>query len=264
MLRIEVSESGQALPPVDVDDAVFVIGSDLMARIRLPASAARPEHVRIEGGRWRALAPVGGAAQSGEIGDGVTLMIGSYQLRIAPAPVGAVASPVQRTESLARELMRAMLGTAGAPTLEIERGPPGGGKRPLAPPESSLVIGRGDEANWVILDDDLSRKHAEVRRSWDGVRIADLGSKNGTQVDGVRVGPQGAALRDGAMVELGKVVLRFRDPAEKHLGGPAPSPKVPAAVAPTPSDAPASALPFYIAVTIMLLALAGLVWVLSV
>lgn len=266
MLRIEVSESGQAaLPPIDIEDAVFIIGSDVMARIRLPAAAARPQHVRIEHGRWHALAPIQGGGEGGEIGDGVTLGVGAYSVRVGPSPADAIASPPQRTESLARELMRAMLGTAGAPTLEIERG--GSGKRTLAPPESTLVIGRGDEANWIIVDDDLSRTHAEVRRSWDGVRIADLRSKNGTMVDGVRVGPDGAALRDGAVIELGKVVMRFRDPAEKHLGGPAPSPAAPAAsaaVAGAASEPKPSVLPFYIAIAIMLLALAGLVWVLSV
>jgi len=59
MLRVEVSEAGQgALPAVDVDDAVVVIGSATNARIRLPAGAAQREHVRIEGNRWRAIAPV--------------------------------------------------------------------------------------------------------------------------------------------------------------------------------------------------------------
>ena len=46
MLRVEVSEEGQAaLPAVDVDDAVVVIGSGTAARIRLPAGAVESEHV---------------------------------------------------------------------------------------------------------------------------------------------------------------------------------------------------------------------------
>ncbi len=227
MLRIEVSEAGHnALPAVDVDDAVIVIGSATGARIRLPAAAAQREHVRIEGGRWKAIAPVivgGRVRDDGDIGDGVTLEVGDYRVRLAPAPEGAEPAPVQRTESLARELMRNLLGTAGAPTLEIERGPLAGAKRQLAPPESKLVIGRGDEATWIIADKDLSRTHAEVRRGWDGTRIIDLDSKNGTKVDGDRVGEGGMALRDGCIVELGPIVMRFRDPAEKHLQGDAPA-----------------------------------------
>ena len=285
MLRVEVSEAGQpALPAVDIDDGVVVIGSATGARIRLPARAAQREHVRVEGGRWRALAAVevdGVARDAGEIGDGVTLELGAFRVRLGPAPAGATAAPVQRTESLARELMRGLLGEGAQPALEIERGPAAGARRALAPPESTLVIGRGDEAGWIVADKDLSRAHAEVRRGWDGTRIVDLGSKNGTKVDGERVTSDGAALRDGCLVELGPIVMRFRDPAERHLQGDAPAlrplveiearraAEADRAAAAASSAArelepsPGSALVFYAALAIMLLALAGLVWVLT-
>jgi hypothetical protein len=220
--------------------------------------------VRVEGTRWRAIAPVtveGAAREVGEIGDGVTLAIGAYRVKLAPSPAGAVAATPQRTESLARELVRSMLGTGGAPTLELERGPAVGARRMLAPPESVLVIGRGDEAGWIIDDGDLSRAHCEVRRGWDGVRIVDLGSKNGTNVDGRAVGGEGASLHDGASIELGKVVLRFRDPAERHLRGEARVPRAAEIVeGPQPR---ASALPFYAAIAIILIAFAGLVWIVA-
>lgn len=290
MLRVEVSEAGrEALPAVDIDDDVIVIGSATNARIRLPARTVRREHVRIEGGRWRALGEVkvGGAARDGgEIGGGVTLEVGGFRVRLVPAPAGAVAAPVQRTESLARELMRGLLGEAAQPTLEIERGPAAGARRALAPPESMLVIGRGDEAGWIIADKDLSRVHAEIRRGWDGVRIIDLDSKNGTRVDGERVTRAGLALRDGCVIELGPVVMRFRDPAEKHLQGDAPAlqplaaaerrrarsaqPRRAArdqhhglAVAPAPAPPRPSALAFYAALAIVVLAVAALAWILA-
>lgn len=290
MLRVEVSEAGQdPLPAVDIDDEIIVIGSATSARIRLPAQAARREHVRVAGGRWRALADVkvdGEPCDGGEIGGGVTLEVGGYHVRLAPAPAGAMAAPVQRTESLARELMRGLLGAGAQPTLEIERGPAAGAKRALAPPESVLVIGRGDEAGWIIADKDLSRAHAEIRRGWDGVRIVDLDSKNGTRVDGQRVTREGLGLRDGCVIELGPVVVRFRDPAEKHLQGDAPAlqplaaaerrraaPAQPrraareqprgSAIAPAPAPPRPSALPFYAALTIGVLAVGALAWILA-
>jgi type III secretion system (T3SS) inner membrane Yop/YscD-like protein len=188
-------------------------------------------------------------------------------VRVYPSPAGAVPVTPQRTESLARELVRAMLGDGGAPELEVERGPRVGARRKLAPPESALVIGRGDEAAWVLVDEDLSRAHAEVRRGWDGVRIVDLESKNGTRVDGIAVaGEPGLPLRDGALVELGTVVLRFRDPAEKHMHGldiarlplPTPPPRPPQRRA-TRSPPLALAIVAIVAV----LAVAGIVWVLA-
>ena len=285
MLRIEVSEVGQgAMPAIDLEDASFMIGSAVGSRVRLPASAAQPDHVKIEGGRWYALGPVtvdGVPAREGAIGEGVTLAIETYRVRIAPSPAGAVAAPVQRTESLARELLRNIMGSGAQPTLEIERGKLAGTKRILPPPESKTVIGRGDDVDWRIDDNDLSRTHAEVRRGWDGIRIVDLDSKNGTKVDGDKVTRDGLMLRDGCLVELGPIVMRFRDPAEKHLQGDAPAFRPllgsakrhaeQAATAATPAPAPAaraeaprpSTVPFYAALVIMVLALAGLVWVLS-
>jgi predicted component of type VI protein secretion system len=133
-----------------------------------------------------------------------------------------------------------------------------GSKRRLPPPESALVIGRGDDASWVLVDEDLSRLHAEIRRGWDGVRVIDLDSKNGTKLDGIAVGRDGAALRDGALVELGSVVLRFADPAERHLhGGPVP------AKAAAPQAAAPSVAPFVIAAFVAGIAVAGIAWVLA-
>lgn len=306
MLRVEVSESGQSpLPAIDVDDTVVVIGSATGVRVRLPPGAVQTEHVRIEGGRWHALGPAlvdGVAREGGEIGNGVTLELGDYRVRVAPAPAGVRAAPVQRTESLARELMRNLLGSGGQPTLEVERGPAVGAKRLLARPESALVIGRGDGSNWIIANKDLSREHAEVRRTWEGTRIFDLESKNGTKVDGERVGGAGATLRDGCIIELGPVALRFRDPAEKHLQGDAPAfrplvagkrtsqryaVEVPAAVEkpavvekpraaveephvaadalPTATQAAVrvSRLPVYALIAVMVLAIVALAWILA-
>jgi hypothetical protein len=263
VLRFEVTEQGQAgLPAIDLDDPIVVVGSSDAARIRLPAKIAKPEHVRIERGEWSGEASVDGVMRTrGEIGDGVTLEIGAYRLRVTPAPAGVVATPPQRTESLARELVRSMLGAGGAPTLEVERGPVIGAKRSLAPPESVLVVGRGDEAGWVILDGDLSKVHAEIRRGWDGVRVIDLESKNGTKIDGVSI--REAELRDGAILEFGKVRIKFRDPAERHLdGGPRtnlPPPQPVTAAAP----ARGNSIVFYAALAIMVLAIAGFGWVLS-
>lgn len=219
MLRFEIREDGSPpLPPIDLDDAVVVIGSDALARIRLPAGEAQPEHVRVSGGRYSS------QEASGEVGEGVLLAIGRYRVRISPSPSGAAPTPPQRTESLAKELMRAMLGTDGAPTLEVERGPLVGARRMLAPPESVLVLGRGDGVTWSIVHDDISRTHLEVRRTWDGVRVVDRDSKNGIRVDGTKV--REALLVDGALLELGAVQIRFRDPANPAPARPVASPGV--------------------------------------
>jgi len=272
MLRFEISERGRdALPVLDIADHIVVIGSGPAARVRLPAEAARPAHIRIAGQSWTLLAEsrIGGmvraAGDSGSVGHGMVVELGNYRVRVSNAPAGTEATAPQRTESLACELVRNLLGDGAAPSLEIERGEHAGARRDLPPPESTLVIGRGDEAHWVILDEDLSRTHAEVRRGWDGITVVDLGSKNGTEVDGVKIGSAPVELRDGATLALGHIVMRFHDPAERHLRGEPPGIALPRPrpIVPKPAARPPSRLPFVAFAALAALALATLIWILA-
>ncbi|MGD8858489.1 MAG: GGDEF domain-containing protein [Myxococcales bacterium] len=72
------------------------------------------------------------------------------------------------------------------------------------------VVGRSPDVEVTLPDESLSRRHARIRRSGEAFTIEDLGSTNGTFVDGKRVeGPQ--ALEDGARIFLGtRTVLHFR------------------------------------------------------
>ena len=71
-----------------------------------------------------------------------------------------------------------------------------------------LVIGRGAEADLRINDPGISRRHAELRLDGRQVRVTDLGSTNGTLVDGHKV--RETTLRDGARVRLGNTEIVVR------------------------------------------------------
>jgi hypothetical protein len=70
-----------------------------------------------------------------------------------------------------------------------------------------LVIGRLPECNVVLSDSNVSRRHAEVRRKEDGVFVTDLGSTNGTRVNGVPVREQ--LLASGDEISVGTTRLIF-------------------------------------------------------
>lgn len=70
-----------------------------------------------------------------------------------------------------------------------------------------LLIGRLAECAVVINDPNVSRRHAEVRRQGDDVVVVDLGSTNGTRVNGARIGEH--RLSDGDEVTVGTTTLRF-------------------------------------------------------
>ena len=70
------------------------------------------------------------------------------------------------------------------------------------------VIGRGSDADITIGDAGSSRRHAEIL--WDGERgmLRDLGSTNGTKIDGQKV--REAAISDGTTFTIGRTDLAFR------------------------------------------------------
>lgn len=69
------------------------------------------------------------------------------------------------------------------------------------------VIGRSRECDVVLADPNASRRHAEIRRDREGWIVRDLGSTNGTLVNGRRV--QVARLRPGDRLTLGLTDLVF-------------------------------------------------------
>ncbi|HLH22373.1 MAG TPA: DUF3662 and FHA domain-containing protein [Chloroflexota bacterium] len=69
-------------------------------------------------------------------------------------------------------------------------------------------IGRARDNDLVLEDDTVSRHHAEVRRDGDRLLLVDLGSTNGTRVNGQSV--QQERLAPGATIHVGAVPLRLR------------------------------------------------------
>jgi two-component system cell cycle response regulator len=81
------------------------------------------------------------------------------------------------------------------------------------------VIGRGENVEVRILDDDVSREHAQLLLQGGRVFIEDLGSKNGTYLNG-NAGDGKRALRDGDKIAIGSnTVLKFtyHDRVEEEL-----------------------------------------------
>jgi hypothetical protein len=68
------------------------------------------------------------------------------------------------------------------------------------PPEGEVVIGREGEADLVLADDLVSRRHAAIALAPEAVTLRDLGSTNGTFVNGHRVKKAKLALGDRVLV----------------------------------------------------------------
>lgn len=94
----------------------------------------------------------------------------------------------------------------GRPRLEVLRGAPLGAPIDLAP--GSLLVGRDQDADLRLDVSGVSRKHARLHVAIAGdVELYDLGSRNGTFLNGRRV--EQASLRDGDEIRFGEAVVRL-------------------------------------------------------
>jgi pSer/pThr/pTyr-binding forkhead associated (FHA) protein len=72
-----------------------------------------------------------------------------------------------------------------------------------------VTLGRSPEADLVLPYDNISRRHALIWRSDGKTWIRDLGSSNGTTVNGVPVGERPTPLESGSVVSLAGHRFRF-------------------------------------------------------
>jgi len=99
-------------------------------------------------------------------------------------------------------LSRAWLDSVGAEATDLK---------------DTCVLGRSAECQLVIKDPRISRRHAMIHRQ--GVQefwLVDLGSANGTRVNGRRV-IQPCRLNDGDNIELGGITFKFRQPTMRPV-----------------------------------------------
>jgi hypothetical protein len=98
---------------------------------------------------------------------------------------------------------------------EIKAGPGGGLVGSVVSADGTRVtvgadpvtIGRLPDCDIMLADTNVSRRHAEVRRQDDAIVIVDLGSTNGTKVNGA--GVKERVLEDGDEITVGSTRLKF-------------------------------------------------------
>ena len=115
---------------------------------------------------------------------------------VVPVPVGGATDEVQVNLD---EL------PAGIGILVVTRGPNSGSRFALDQP--LVTAGRHPDSDIFLDDITVSRRHAEVRQTESGYKVADVGSLNGTYLNRERV--EEASLSDGDEVQIGTFKLLF-------------------------------------------------------
>lgn len=80
------------------------------------------------------------------------------------------------------------------------------GPRVLPVSQASVRLGRGSAADLQVGHHSISRLHAEIRTSPDGLIVRDLGSANGTTVNGTRIS-RPVLVKDGDYLQFGDIPL---------------------------------------------------------
>jgi S-DNA-T family DNA segregation ATPase FtsK/SpoIIIE len=160
--------------------------------------------------------------------------------------------------------------------LHVVGGPDAGRTVPLG--HGRHVLGRGAEATVALDDPDVSRRHAAVEIGGGAVTVADLGSTNGTRLNGEDLGPSPRSWPAGEVLRLGASAITVRGSGgagasiERGSGGRsqvrpvprmrAPAPAVDITFPPEPTAAPPRRLAW---MAVALPALAGVLmaWVLA-
>jgi hypothetical protein len=112
----------------------------------------------------------------------------------AGVPLGAIAVKVAGSAAPARFRLHTVVGV-----------PPDGGYSI----EGKARIGRSEEGEIVLLDPSVSRTHAVVEIGARGAHVRDLGSTNGTFLNGRRI--ESGTLRDGDELRFGNTKMRFEE-----------------------------------------------------
>jgi hypothetical protein len=103
------------------------------------------------------------------------------------------------------------------------------------PPDLIIVIGRVNDADLLLLDEKISRKHAKISTHGGRIVIEDLASRNGTFVNGVQISTT-VELQEGDRIVVGSSTMQLVSAADVR-----PRPPQPIAVAEIPVSTDASA-----------------------
>lgn len=245
--------------PVDLSEGALVIGSSPTCGIVLDAAGVTPRHceLRTRDGHSEAgpLAIGAPTRLNGAVLTSYAELQGGDLLQIAEVECRVVATERRKSPRIAQRPVSVALGDStnvrmDAPTFVL-RGVSGAtfGKR--FPIQGNMLVGRSSDCDICIPSEEISRHHVRLGLVPDGVMVEELGSANGTFINGRRM--VGAALLkpgDELRIDVVRFLLIVPGKEAEHL---TPVRDAPA----TQADAPVWTRPKTL--TLLLIALAMVV-----
>jgi pSer/pThr/pTyr-binding forkhead associated (FHA) protein len=211
-------------------EQAFIMGRDESSDFQLPVSTISRQHARIfeTDGVYliEDLGSTHGTVVNGNSlgkGDKVILRDGDI-IELTRAKITCAIEvddfdkpdPMEATQAIAARAVQGILGRLqsgddSGPYFRILSGVDEGKRLMLGSPITEWYMGRAQECELMLNDRNVSRKHALVKKDWNGYTIEDLGSRNGVIVKGNPIS-RPRRLQDRDEIVIGPIKLLYIDP----------------------------------------------------
>ena len=212
---------------IELGNGLHTIGSAASAKVKLFAPGILANHCELQvNGETGMLTPMPGASlslngaaitRSTEARAGDVFQVADVRVRIVSVDkAGAAASAVAMVQKRQEEADDGRTRVRSALPKFMLRGVSGATFGKVFPLTGVTVIGRNPECDISIPTDEVSRRHAELRPSQDGVMVEDLGSANGTFVNDRRVTRE--LLKHGDELRFDQLRFQLVSPGREMMG----------------------------------------------
>ena len=235
LVRLQLPDKPEREFSYDFTKSVISMGRDPNNDIPIPLTTVSRKHARIffemgdyfleDLGSTHRTEHNGRKMGKGEkclLRDGDRITVMSFHITFKTSAGTALdRQPGEKTEALARRMVQEVLssldGKMEATVLRVMNGPAEGRRFVFDESISEITIGRSPDCDFPLDDQNISRRHCLIKRSWDGYTAQDLGSKNGVLVNDKKI--EGVKLiKDGDELQIGGIKLTFIDPPSRLLG----------------------------------------------
>ena len=233
-ITLALRGTGKESAKLTLDGPRIVLGRGAGSDVRIPDASVSHRHATIRAERSDYVLVDEGSVNGTWVG-GVRLTRGAPRLlrngdlmRIGRIWIevrfdAAVPTPdlANATRDLAFALVAGALESLGddvTTRLRVVEGLDTGEELRLDDENRSYVVGRGDDCDLVLSDEDLSRRHLLVTRRGSLVLVQDLGSKNGVMLGEQRLQPgRDVPWRSQSMLKIARTVIALEEPVALAL-----------------------------------------------
>lgn len=220
-VKIEIEQCGSRID-AELRDGAFTLGGGAKDAVRVPGLSPALLRLWINGERLRIepreAVPVAGLLSAAGVvrlllpGEWVDL---PEHIRLRQSPADEGSSPAPTAAMVRQMLVDAPPGPCGVEVICLT-GLDSGRRHPIA--DGPNAIGRGDEVAVRVRDRAVSRRHARLTIGKEGCWLEDLGTPNGTFLNGERV-EKPSRVYAGDVIEMGRTLLAVRGVVPRQSDG---------------------------------------------